>query len=66
MLNSMSETVASGSDFVATDLTFPVLITGLISITVYYYQLVAINSFASTSSAVMSYTTPELSMYFIN
>ncbi len=64
-LNSMSEAVSSGSDFEATDLTFSVLITDLTSNTVYYYQLVANNTFASNSSDVMSFTTPELSKYFI-
>ncbi len=63
MLNSMSETVSSGSDFEAMDLTFLVLISDLTSNTDYYYQLVATNTFTSTSSAVMSFTTPDLSKY---
>ncbi len=64
ILNSMSEAVSSGSDFEATDLPFSVLITGLTANTVYHYQLVAINTFTSTSSDVMSFTTPDLSKYF--
>ncbi len=65
ILNSTSEAVPSESDFEATDLTFSVLITGLTSNIVYYYQLVATNTFTSTSSDVMSFTTPEQGKYFI-
>ncbi len=64
-LNNTSEAVSSGSDFEATDLTFSVLITGLTSNIVYYYQLVATNTFASTSSAVMNFTTLEQSKFML-
>ncbi len=59
-LDSMGVTVPSGSDFEATDMTFSVNMTGLKFNIVYYYQLMATNTFTSTSSDVMSFTTDEI------
>ncbi len=55
-----SQPQASGDDFSALNLMFQVQVTGLSYSTVYYYQLVANNSFGHTSSPVMSFITPDL------
>ncbi len=58
-LMESSELQKSGSDFSATGLMFKTQIIGLSPDTLYYYQLVAKNSFSSTSSPVMSFRTSE-------
>ena len=60
-LDSLSETLYSGDNFTADNLTFSVELTGLRFTTEYHYQLVATNSFNSTSSDVLSFTTPDQS-----
>ena len=65
MLNSMSEMMYSGENFTAENLTFSVQLTDLNFATNYSYQLVETNSFMSTSSDVMTFTTPERSKYYV-
>ncbi len=62
-LDRMSDTVSSGSDFVATNIQLFVELTGLTFSTEYYYQLVANNTFAPTYSEVMNFTTPQRSKF---
>ncbi len=58
-LNSMSETTSSGSDFEQNELILSVQLLGLLSGTVYYYQLVANNTFNATESSVEAIQTQE-------
>ncbi len=58
-LDEMSDTVTSGSDFKITNQQFSILLTDLMVFTQYYYQLVATNTFKSTTSPMMSIMTAE-------
>ncbi len=62
-LDRKSDTVSSGNDFAATNIRLFVELVGLTFSTEYYYQLVANNTFASNSSEVMNFTTPQRSKF---
>ena len=50
----------SVDNFTATNLPFSLQLTGLSAGTIYYYQVVAVNSVGSTASVEQSFTTSEL------
>ena len=50
----------SGDNFTATNLSFSLQLTGLSAGTIYYYQVVAVNSVGSIASVELSFTTTEL------
>ena len=58
-LDSISATVFSGSDFQARGRQFRVVLFDLTPNSVTYYQLVASNTFTSTYSDVMNFTTSK-------
>ena len=62
MLDSMSETLYSGENFIAENLMFSVKLADLQSCTVYYYQLVANNS-KETTEMVNTFRTSEIRKY---
>ena len=56
----MSDSVVSGDDFVAVNSEFTVQLNGLHPGTLYYYQVIATNSNASTLSDIELFQTGDL------
>ena len=59
ILNLSSLTVASSTDISASNITYNTSMRGLIPNTAYYFQLRSINSFGTTLSEIMIFTTLE-------
>lgn len=59
-LNERSTSIGSGSDIAITSQIYSVVLTGLLSNTTYYYQVVASNGFSSTRSSLGSFVTVSL------
>ncbi len=59
-LNSMSKAVSSGSDFELNELILSVELLDLLPGTIYYYQLVANNTFNANESSVEKIQTREV------
>ena len=59
-LTSVSQQLQSGDNFTATDLQFSTQMTELSAGTIYYHQVVAVNSVGSTQSTINNFTTREL------
>ena len=59
-LTPFSQQQQSGDNFTATNLPFSIQLTGLSAETMYYYQVVAVNSEGSNTSVEQSFNTTEL------
>ena len=59
-LTLFSQQRQSGDNFTTINLPFSVELTGLSAGTIYYYQVVAVNSVGSTASVEQIFTTTEL------
>ena len=59
-LTPFSQQRQSGDNFTATNLPFSIQLTGLSAETMYYYQVVAVNSEGSNTSVEQSFNTTEL------
>lgn len=59
LLDQSSQVLSSSTDLSAANTTYAISIADLTPNTVYYYQLLSVNSYGRTLSAIMTFTTSE-------